>query len=438
MSDEKVIESILAADIGSTVTHVALIDQVEGSYRLVAHAEAPTALSEPDGDVTTGLRRAMRRLEGIAQRRLLDEGDELVSPEADSGAGVDLFVATASAAPPLRGALIGLTGDFSLDSARRACQAANLLIEQTSLLSEHDRLWPQAALNALRQTPPDVIVMTGGTDSGPPGILENAARVLLSLYEDIPAERRPPVVFAGNQEARRPIMHVLGGALDFRVVDNVRPSIQVESLGELQRELGQIYAQNKLAALPGFRRLRDWCGAPILATSDAYSRTLRFIARRNDLARGVLGCDVGGTATHLAVARDDLYQSVVGAALGTSYGIHHLLERAGLASIRRWLPLEMGDEDLVAWLENARLRPQSIPQSSEDVLVTHAVLRQCLSLALGRLRDQYWRNPDQVDPELTPPFDLLAVRGGALAHTRADGLIALSILDALQPVGLSA
>jgi isopropylmalate/homocitrate/citramalate synthase len=56
MSDEKVIESILAADIGSTVTHVALIDQVEGSYRRVAPAEAPTPHSAPAGGVATGLR----------------------------------------------------------------------------------------------------------------------------------------------------------------------------------------------------------------------------------------------------------------------------------------------------------------------------------------------------------------------------------------------
>ena len=81
MSDKKPIESIIAADIGSTVTHVSLIDVVEGMYRLVAHAEYPTTLGTPDHDITVGLCRAIQYLEETTQRRFLDDIGDPITPE---------------------------------------------------------------------------------------------------------------------------------------------------------------------------------------------------------------------------------------------------------------------------------------------------------------------------------------------------------------------
>ncbi len=40
------ITSVLTADIGSAWTHVALLDQVEGVYRLIARGEAPPCVGQ--------------------------------------------------------------------------------------------------------------------------------------------------------------------------------------------------------------------------------------------------------------------------------------------------------------------------------------------------------------------------------------------------------
>jgi len=462
MSESQPIESILAADIGSTLTHVCLLERVEGVYRFVAHAEMPTTLGGSENDVTIGLRQAIQRLEQVAQRDLL-AGEELIIPEDEAGKGVDGFLATSSAAPPLECVLVGLTEDLSLESARRACMASQASVAEAIPIGVRGRRWDSETVSALREMPPDVVVLVGGIDAGPIVPLESAARILATIYQDVSARDRSLCIFAGNQEARRSVASVLSPVLEVRVVDNVRPSVGTESLGELQRELAETYARVKLAALPGYRRLARWSAplaqrglvpredngaqrpsaAPlpspaILPTSEGLSATLRFIARRDGLTRGVLGADVGGTTTYIGAARSEIYQWATNASLGTSYGIDEVLEYSGLDNIERWLPVAMGREEIVSRLENARLRPYGVPQTMEDLLLTQALIRQALLLAMRRMRRQYWLPLDtRPEDDITPGFDLIAVRGGAIAHTPQDGLIALTILDAVQPTGLT-
>ncbi|MBC7237321.1 MAG: glutamate mutase L, partial [Chloroflexi bacterium] len=212
-------ESIIAADIGSTLTHVCLIDLVEGVYRFVAHAESSTTIMAPDNDITLGLRRAMRQIERITQRRLLVD-ERPLTPEQLSGDGFDALVATSSAAPPLRCFVLGLTGDLSLESAERACLSSNATILRKLEVGSRQEHWDHDTLDMLRHDPPDVVVMTGGVDRGPTKTLETAAQVLTTIYKDIEPERRPTIIFAGNQEARRPIAKVVEEYFDYRVVDN--------------------------------------------------------------------------------------------------------------------------------------------------------------------------------------------------------------------------
>ena len=226
-------------------------------------------------------------------------------------------------------------------------------------------------------------------------------------------------------------------------MENVRPDLETENLVELQRELTQVYRQVKLAALPGYRRLRQWCGAggqrvPLMSTAEAFGNVLRYIARRNELAQGVLGLDVGGAATCVGAARGQDYQWTVSSNLGSSYGIQETVRSSGLADIRRWLPVSVAPEETASRLENAYLRPQSVPQTMEELLLTHAVVRQALLLTLRQMRERYWEpsNPGQTMAGI-PAFDVIAARGGAIAHTAQDGIVALTLLDAVQPVGLS-
>lgn len=430
-------ESILAADIGSTLTHVCLIERVENIFRLVALAESPSTVRTPERDLSLAVRRAVKRIEYVIQRPLLSQDEELLTPEQDSGVGVDCFVATCSAAEPLRCVIVGLTDDLSVASAQTACASANVSVVRSVSLGARMRRWDDRVLAALHADPPDLILLVGGLDAGPVAMLESAARTLVAVFEQVDEARRPIVVFAGNQEARRALLSVLSPVFSVRVVENVRPLVRSESVGELQRELLGIYENSRLPALPGYERIQRWCTGAILSTWNALGVAWRFVARRNELLQGIVGVDIGGATTQVGAVRGDSYQTVVAAQLGTSYGVRHVVEQSGLGSLRRWMPIVLKPDDLANRLENVCLRPQTIPQTMEDQLLVHAVARQAALVAMRHMRRQFW-SPTAVNAEpITPPFDLIAARGGVLAHTPQDGLVAMTLLDSIQPVGLT-
>jgi len=439
MTDRQPVRSILAADIGTTVTHVGLIERVEGVYRLVASAERPTTLVGEEEDVCIGLERAVHHLESVAVRRLWGYEAPIVPESAvlAERAGVDAIVASCSVAPALSVVIIGITDQLSVDSARRACEAANVRLERCVALGTQFRNWDDELLSHLYERPPDVIVLVGGSDAGPVAPLESAASVLITLYEHTDPEGRPVIVFAGNLEARRSLSGLLDPLFDYRVVDNVRPNVHVESLGELKRELSRLYEEVGLPRVPGYRRLSEWLTMPLRSTHEALGATLRFLARRAPGGQGVLGLDAGGLTTHVAAARGDAYQWAICADTGTSYGLSGVLDHAGAERLQGWLPMDMALDEVTSRLHNARLRPHSVAQSRDDLLLLHAALRESAILGMRRLHQQWGQGEDLPEEYITPAFDLLAARGGVLTRSGADSLAALSLLDSVQPVGLS-
>ena len=83
------IKSILATDCGSTTTKAILIEKQGDEYRLVVRGEAPTTVETPFEDVTKGVLNAVKEVEELRGRKLLN-GDEIISPQkGDEGVEAD-------------------------------------------------------------------------------------------------------------------------------------------------------------------------------------------------------------------------------------------------------------------------------------------------------------------------------------------------------------
>jgi len=79
MKNPEDIKAILATDCGSTTTKAILIEKAGDSYRLIVRGEAPTTVEAPFEDVTRGILNAVREVEELAGRKLL-EGEKIISP----------------------------------------------------------------------------------------------------------------------------------------------------------------------------------------------------------------------------------------------------------------------------------------------------------------------------------------------------------------------
>ena len=94
---EPTLHALLVADIGSVMTHVWLVDAVDGETRLIGQSEAPGGLAPAD-DPTSAILEATRRIEEQTGRRLIDNGT-LVTPKNAEGQGVDGVVVCQRALP---------------------------------------------------------------------------------------------------------------------------------------------------------------------------------------------------------------------------------------------------------------------------------------------------------------------------------------------------
>ncbi|MBV9231325.1 MAG: glutamate mutase L, partial [Chloroflexi bacterium] len=125
-----VINSLLVADCGAVFTKVSLFGLVEGQYRLMARGEAPTTMTPPQEDITAGIIQAINVIEFITGRNFVAD-NRIISPEQDSGDGVDAFIATISAGGPLQMLVLGAVSP-ALETL--ASQAASGLYAQTQAL----------------------------------------------------------------------------------------------------------------------------------------------------------------------------------------------------------------------------------------------------------------------------------------------------------------
>ncbi|MGB9593445.1 MAG: glutamate mutase L, partial [Anaerolineae bacterium] len=308
MADSYAIESILAADCGASTTRVFLLDVVDEQYRFVAGGESPTTVGAPGNDIVIGVIQAIRQLESITGKRFLDDELKLIRPERSDGSGVDAFVATVSAGPPLRVVLAGLVPEMSVTSAKKALSWVPALLEGViSLGGDSD---PAEQIDRIRQAAPDVVVMVGGTEGGAVraiGALADAVALAGKLLE---RERRPDLVYAGNVNARALLAEKVAGVINFHPVDNVRPRLDVEQAGPLVEELETLYADRKMARLPGFGRLSAWSPISVAPGQRAFGQIVQFVADQYGL--NVLGVDVGSSQTVLASVLNGEFVLTVG------------------------------------------------------------------------------------------------------------------------------
>ncbi len=426
---------ILVADCGSTRTTVALIERVNGHHRLVARGETISTHVSPWLDAAVAVRAAVRQIEGLVGRRLLDENGVLIQPRSQTSNGVDTFVVVSSAGAPLRVVLAGLTRRLSLASAQRAVAGTYALTTGLLAIDEGPAgRDPNARIQALRQAEPDVIFITGGTDGGAVRPVMQVAH-LVNLYNQIlEPEERPLTYYAGNADLADEVAALFAGAGGIRVVANVRPGPDRENLGAARSELEAVYRKRSLARAPGLDTLSQWAGRPILPTTRSFGQLIRYIADRYQLK--AVGIDLGSASTSLAARAGDLSSLTTRADLGIGLCAGTALGSISAERIIRWLPFEMMPGDARDALLNKSLHPASVPQTWEDLLLEYALAREVIREVVAQARPGWLRGGHRLLAD-TPQWDLMIGAGRTLTRTPHPGYAALLLLDALEPVGVS-
>ena len=375
------IKSILATDCGSTTTKAILIEEVDGEYRLVARGEAPTTVEAPFEDVTIGVRNAIREIQELTGKQFLQESEErgVLTPRKDPKTGVDVYLSTSSAGGGLQMMVAGVVKNMTAESAERAALGAGAIVMDA--IAINDGRLPYQKIQRIRELRPDMILVSGGIDGGTITHVAELAELISA------AEPRPrlgigynlPIIYAGNKDARTYVKDILGSKTDLRIVDNLRPVLEQEMLGPARHEIHNLFMEHVMAQAPGYAKLMKWTDAPIMPTPGAVGLIIHNTAKQEGIT--VVGVDIGGATTDIFSVFQEKFNRTVSANLGMSYSICNVLTEAGVDNILRWVPFDIDTGDLRNRIRNKMIRPTTIPQTLEDLVIEQAMAREALRLA---------------------------------------------------------
>ena len=428
-------ESILALEVGAAVTRAVLFDVVEGQYRFVAAGQAPTTAEAPFKDIGIGVREAIESLQSVTNSKILAPDRNLIAPSQADGSGVDAVVATISAGPAVKTVIVGLLDDVSLKSARRLAESTYSRVVDSLDLTDQRR--PDAQLDGIVRSRPDLVILTGGTDGG-------ASRSILKMLEAVglacylmPMEKRPMVLYAGNQNLANDVQEMLGGhAGKLEISYNVRPSLETEDLGPASRELAGLVTKLRQRQIKGVDELYTWAGGNLLPTAYAQGRMIRFLSRLYESSRGLLSVNVGASATSVAAGFSGELTLGTYPQFGLGESLGGLLQFTELDDIMRWLPLDISPNIVREYLSQKSLYPSALPATRDEQAISQALARQALYLAVRALQKDFPASVRASRTELMPPLDLILAGGGVISDGVSLGQSLLLLLDAIQPVGI--
>jgi len=464
------IRRIVATDCGSTTTKAILIElNDEGNYRLVARGEAPTTVERPFEDVTIGVLNSITELEEITETtvpekfpkgrrklikdnkvwRLYKEGkktDERKDPLEAS----ELYVSTSSAGGGLQMMVAGVVQQMSAESAERAALGAGAILMDT--LAVNDGRKEYQKVERLRQLRPDIILMSGGTDGGTKShLIEMAEVVRRADPKPRFGDMKLPIIYAGNVDAREDVKAVLGDGISVKIVDNLRPTLDRENLDPARDEIHEMFLEHVMQQAPGYNKLLEWTSEEVMATPNAVGKLMKTYADQESL--NLLGVDIGGATTDVFSVFSGIYNRTVSANLGLSYSICNVLKETGVENIARWLPFEADPADIRNRLRNKMIRPTTIPQTYEDLLIEHGVAREALRLAFlhhktlarGLTGSAQQRDVGQIFEQKASgdtlvkmmDLDMIIGSGGVLSHAPQRAQSALMMMDAYLPEGIT-
>jgi len=425
-------DSLIAIDIGSVHTRALLFDLVDGQYRFLAMGVSPTTANAPYRDIGEGIHLALEQLQEFTGRVLIGPDGRLITPSQVDGTGVDRCVATISAGDPLKVIAIGLLEDVSTRSAASLATTMYARVVDTFSLNDHRK--SAARIDSILRYRPDMIVVAGGTDGG-------ASQSVLSSLDDVnlavhllPERERAEILFAGNQDLAQTVDKSLN-LPTLHISPNIRPTLDTEQLDAAQQILSQIYRQVRIKKIAGVQELDLWANGDLMPTAQAFGRMIRFISRMR-YPRGVLGLDVGASATTVAAGYNGELSLRVDPQLGLGDNLASLLNQTDIAEIIKWVAARVSDDYVRDYIYNKSIYPNLVPATKDDLAIEQAIARQLIYLAMRRAVSSFPAAFERGAGLLSPRIGLLVANGSVLSNPATRSQSLLTLLDALQPTSM--
>jgi hypothetical protein len=381
-------ELSLLIDVGSAWTKASVIARSRGRWRIAANAAQPTSW-----DIAEMWRALAQRLATGADRRLHDRLEALI---ADAPR-----IECHTPRRPARLAIAAVSRDISGLAARRVAESAGWVVAEVATMDDDRSL--AGRLAALQSAGVDGWLLAGGFDDARSEQAIEMAALVVAARGGGPT----PVIWAGSSQLADDVTGLFEpGAVS--VVANPRPRPEQPAPGPLRRHLEALLQE--IVEPGGSIHL-----API-----SFRRAITALARASSLR--ILGVDVGARYANWVLSEPDgSAESRIFASGGLSSP--SLTGPGGPARLTRGIPHAIDELAVADALQNLRARPGTLPQTEDELAVTHGSVRALLG--------------QMAADEGGGGVDLVIGSGRTLSSTPNPGQAAQLLLDGLRPLGVT-
>jgi hypothetical protein len=397
----------LVVNVDHYSARAALVALVDGQGRFVSGATVPSTALPPIDDVAVGAKQALRAIEEHTGLHLMSAEGVVIPSSGDHG--VDVFTITGQPAPPTRLNVVAL-GNSPLTAPLIA--AARRTTTVIDVASDHSRTSAGAFSavlleSAVREFRPDALVLIQGDAAD----AEWAAAIgtVATLVGDGVVNL---IIIVASDQYQRSAAQLMGDRADLRGIDPAEFAIP-DIAAALEAELQSLYdARVDPHALV-------WASEPTRFVSRVRAGDLvtRFLARRRnmsvvsiDMADGLLIHWASPEVSDVMVRPDvDMFRNVRG------------VFASELGQISQWLPFAQSHEELAHWVLNRALRPQTVPETAQDMAIERAIL---IELARAVWAGMTASNEGRID---------LIIAGRPFSTMHSPALATLGLLDVFQP-----
>jgi hypothetical protein len=397
----------LVIDVDYQSARAVMFGRVEGRGRFISGSTVPSTATPPIDDASVGARQSVRGIEDHTGLRIA--GPEGIDIPSRAEHGVDVLAITGQPAIPVRLSIVAL-GETPMSApmlaaARRTTTIVDVLADRVRTT---DGTLSGALLEtAIREFRPDALVLLQGN------MAETEWAAAIGTLTGLVGEEivNLIIIVAGDQYQQQ-AAQLIGERADLRGIDPVEFSV-ADIAAALETELQALYdarvdTQSLITATEQ---------APYVSRVRAADLVTRFVARRRE--QSVVAVDIAdGAMIHWATPQ--LSDVHVRPDIDLAHNLRSIFN-SDLASLAQWLPVAVSNEDLSHWILNRALRPNTVAETTQDMLIERAILVELLRTV--------WTG---MSASLQSNIDLI-IAGRPFSTMPEPALAVTALLDALQP-----
>ena len=410
----------LVADVGAFNTRVSLLERVEGAYRLAGVARVPSTVEPPISDAMLGMSRALAQLE-----RATGWSPGLGEVSKLAVTSVSLTVVTS---------VLSLGDNRALNRMLETLQSFPITPVDIFDLNNRPPDAYQFVYQRLIDSPLDALIILGNeADKDWEIEVARLGEIVLRVVAAHRSAWQLTLVFVGSGTHAQYLRTFLGERVALHHMEPPPDQSAKLDLPALESLVQSLAREKRRLRLPNYAGLSEWAGADPVDYQEALARVTRQLAQRYSIH--VLSLDLG--ASHVAalscLPNGDVRQASLDG-FGTMRSPQNVLLEAGREAIERWLPYDLDESRLDAFLLHRLAHPAALPTTIESLVLEHAFAREALRNVV-ELIDDYTLDSKRLAP--CASADVIIGCGATLGSAPRLIQAVLMMLDAVQPVGFT-